>query len=374
MFTLALALFWPLLQMGGGMKQIPPNTPKAPYKEISSRWDAPGVIETGLSKIAFVCVCPSDAPDAGQLIVADSTGQLVEMRYGDDSGWTKVRSFGVGQPITAACAGAPHLDRQWRMYVGTRSGKIIELTRGDLGWTTAEVREIIGPVKQIIATAPGNVWVSQLFAIDADGRVVNLWLSADDQWVTRLIPEVDGGAAEVCFDIDGNGVIAIVGGANGSIYKFLQDSTGHWDGDVWAKMPTGPLDMASSADPTHADIAVYYSGNDGIFRYLFKGTTNDEKARIPIAGAVTNLIGKGDQRRFNEFYGVSAGDFCNFEFNYTTRQWDRIAMAHMPTRVVSTTFGPGREEPLHQIFVATADGKIYEFTRGYVEPDPDDEP
>jgi len=371
MFKLALALFWPLLQIAPS--QIPPNTPKATYVELSSHWDPAGVIETGFTKTAFVRVCPSDAPDAGQLIVADSSGQLAELRFDESTGWTKVRTFGVGEPITAICSGAPHFDRQWRIYVGTKSGKIIELTRGDLGWTTAEVRTIVAPVKEIIATDPGEQSISQLFAIDGDGRVLNLWLSEAGDWITRLVPEIDGGASEVCYDIDKVGIIAVVAGSGGTIYKFTQDSTGHWAGDVWATMPAGPLDMVGSADPTHADIAIYYSGNDGIFRYLFKGTTSDEKARIPIAETVNYLIGKGTQRRFNEFFGMSAGDFCQFEFNYTTRQWDRIPMEHMPTQVVSSTFGPGRGEALHQIYVATVDGKIHEFTRQELQPEPDDE-
>lgn len=369
MLKLAFALFWPLLQFA---PQGAPPAQKAPYKELSSRWDSAGVIETGLSRTAFVVVCPSDAPDAGQLIVADSSGQLAEVRYASE-GWTKVRTFGVGEPITALCPGAPHADRKWRVYVGTKSGKILELTRGNLGWTTTEVRTIVGPIREITLTDPGQYGISQLFAIDADGRVLNLWLSESDEWVTRLVPEIDGGATEVCYEIGEQGVTAILAGAKGTLYKFLQDSTGNWAGGPWATMPAGPLDMASSADPTSADIAVYYSGDDGFFRYLFHNHTDEDQARVPIAEATTHLIGKGEQRRFNEFFGMSAGDFCQFEFNYTSLQWDRIPLEKMPTTVVSTTFGPGRGEHLGQIYVATIDGKVYEFVRQALAPESDDE-
>jgi hypothetical protein len=363
MFMLALALFWPLLQLA------PQNSPMvAPYKELSSRWDAAGAIETGLTRMAVVVVCPSDAPDGGQLIVADSSGQIVEMRHGPE-GWTKVRSFGIGEPITVACAGAPHLDRKWRLYAGTQSGKVLELTRAGLGWTTKEVRTIVAPVTGITASEPGQAGISQLFVIDGDGRALNLWLTEADQWVTRLLPEIDGGATEVCYDAGRSGLIAILAGPKGTIHKFYQDSTGSWTGTAWATLPAGPLDMASSADPTMKDIAVYYSGDDGIFRYLFYDYTDDEKARIPIAEAADHLIGKGTQRRFNEFFAMSAGDFCLFEFNFTTRQWDRIPMEKMPATVVSTAFGPGRGEDLHQIYVATIDGKIHEYVRQKLEPE-----
>ena len=367
MFKLALALFWPLLQLA------PQTSPKvAEYKELSSRWDAAGVIETGLSQTAAVVACPADAPDAGQLIIADSSGQIVEMRYGSD-GWTKVRSFGIGEPITVACAGAPHFDRMWRLYVGTQSGKVLELTRATLGWTTREVRTIVAPVKEIEASDPGQNSISQLFVIDGDGRVLNLWLTEADEWVTRLLPEIDGGATEVCYDIGKSGLTAILAGPKGTIHKFQQDSTGNWAGGPWTTMPAGPQDMAASADPTMKDIAVYYSGSDGIFRYLFYDYTNDEKARVPIAEAANHLIGKGAQRRFNEFFAMSAGDFCLFEFNFSSREWDRIPLEKIPTTVVSQVFGPGRGEGVHQVYVATIDGKIHEYVRQELEPEPEPE-
>ncbi len=367
MLTLALAFFWPLLQL-----VAPQGAPrKAPYTELSTRWDTAGVIETGLSRAAVVMVCPSSEPDAGQLIVADSSGQLVEMRYGLE-GWAKVRTFGVGEPITAACAGAPHSDRKWRVYVGTQSGKILELTRANLGWTTKEVRTVVGPVREIVATDPGQFGVSQIFAIDGDGRVLNLWLTEADEWVTRLVPEIDGGATEVCYNVGNEGLIAIIAGPKGTIYKFNQDSTGSWAGGPWTTMPAGPLDMASSADPTKKDIAVFYSGDDGFFRYLFYGYTDDTKARIPIAEAANHLIGKGTQRRFNEFFAMSAGDFCLFEFNFTTRQWDRIPMEKIPATVVSTTFGPGRGGSLSQVYVATINGNVREYVRREVKPETPD--
>ena len=101
--------------------------------------------------------------------------------------------------------------------------------------------------------------------------------------------------------------------------------------------------------------------------------TSDEKARVQIASATDNLIGKGAQRRFNEFFAMSAGEFCLFEFNFTTREWDRIPMERIPAAVVSTTFGPGRGEKLHQVYLATINGQVHEYVRQELEPEPESE-
>jgi len=361
MFNLAIALFWPLLQIAPPIS--PQNPPQvAQFVELSPRWDVAGTFETGLDRTAAVIVCPADASEAGDLIVADSSGQIVEMQFGPD-GWKKIRTFGIGEPITAACAGAPHADRIWRVYVGTKSGRVLELSHGSLGWTTTEVRTVVAPVRNIQASDPGMSSVSQIFVIDGDGLVLNLWLSGADEWVTRLLPQIDGGATEVCFDFQRTGLVAIVAGPEGTIHKFAQDSTGSWAGGPWTSMPGGALDMAASADPTMKDIAVYYSGADGIFRYLFYDYKEDEKARIPIAGGVTQVIGKGPQRRFNEFFAMSAGEFCLFEFDFADREWKKIAMKQISAPVTSVAFGSGRGDSLSQIYVATLDGKVHEFVR-----------
>jgi len=357
MFKLAIALFWPLLQL------TPQTAPQvAKVVELSSRWDAAETFETGLDRAAAVIVCPTNSAEAGDLVVADSSGQIVEMRFGPD-GWTKTRAFGIGEPITAACAGAPHADRVWHLYIGTRSGRVLELTRGGLGWTTQEVRTVVAPVRNIQASDPGLSGVSQVFVIDGDGLVLNLWLTEADEWITRLLPEIDGGATEVCFDYPKTSLVSILAGPEGTIHKFAQDSTGNWTGGSWTSMPAGALDMAASADPTMKDIAVFYSGTDGIFRYLFYDYTQDEKARVPVAGGVTQVIGKGQQRRFNEFFAMSAGEFCLFEFDFADREWKKIPMKQIASPVVSVVFGPGRGEPLSQMYVATVDGKVHEFVR-----------
>jgi hypothetical protein len=96
---------------------------------------------------------------------------------------------------------------------------------------------------------------------------------------------------------------------------------------------------------------------------FYQTTDDDERARIPVAAGVTHILGKGPQRRFNEFFAMSADEFCLFEFNYDTHKWDRIPMGPVTSPAVSSAFGPGRNEKLHQIYLATIDGKIYEWTR-----------
>ncbi|MEW5875969.1 MAG: hypothetical protein AB1752_12410 [Candidatus Zixiibacteriota bacterium] len=349
----SLALFWPLLQA---------TPPVAPYKALSKFWDPAGTVASGVSPVVAVATCPASQPDAGSLIVADSTGRVAELKH-TGNGWTTVRTMRVDEPISALCTAAPHMDRVWRVYIGTKSGRVLELSRGELGWITVEIAKVTGPVMNMQGTDPGLAGVSQVFAVDAKGSVTNLWLTETDKWVTRPLPDVPGGTSEVCFDYGRDGVVAITSGSSGVIHKWLQDSTGHWKGTPWATMPAGALDMAASADPTMKDIAVYYSGQDGLFRYLFFGRTTDEDARIPVAGGSTLVIGKGPQRRFNEFFAMSGEDFCLFEFNFSSREWDKVILKTIPSKVVSTAFGPGRGEQMSQVYAVSVDGTVYEFTR-----------
>jgi hypothetical protein len=224
-----------------------------------------------------------------------------------------------------------------------------------------------------MASDPGTSSISQLFVFDGEGSVSNLWVSEAGDWITRAMPDIAGGATEISFNYDGAMLQALVAGPEGVIHKFVQDSTGRWTGGEWASMPAGPMDMAGSADPSMRDMAVFYSGDDGVFRYLFYDYKTDETARIPIAAGVTHLIGKGSQRRFNEFFGMAAEEFCLFEFNFDTRRWDKIPMKRIEEPVVSTIMDYGRGERLAQIYVACVDGTIHEFTRWIVENEPDEE-
>jgi hypothetical protein len=240
-----------------------------------------------------------------------------------------------------------------------------------MGWLRKPVKEVPPPVSNLVASDPGDASISQLFVFDGNGSVSNLWVSEAGDWITRAIPDIDGGATEISFAYDGPVMQALVAGPKGVLYKFEQDSTGRWQGGEWASMPAGPLDMAGSADPSMTDMAVFYSGNDGVFRYIFYEYKTDEKARVPIAGGVNHLIGKGPQRRFNEFFGMVADEFCLFEFNFTDRRWDKIPMKTFETPVVSTVMDFGRGARLAQIYVACVDGTIHEFTRWIVEREPE---
>ena len=116
-------------------------------------------------------------------------------------------------------------------------------------------------------------------------------------------------------------------------------------------------------------IAVFYSGVDGIFRYLRFDFKSDERARVPAAGATTHLVGKGRQRRFNEFFGLNGDQFCMFEFAYSDQSWHREPITQFRSPMVSIDFGPGRGEKLFQMYAATADGQIHELYRGAVVRD-----
>jgi hypothetical protein len=367
---LPFIIFWSVLSVQSAQAQ-PDYLPQSSYKELSTRWNYAGSFDTGLDKTLAVVVCLASTPGAGNVIVIDSTGQIVEMRY-EPSGWKRVRQFAVGERVAAACSGAPHQDRIWRLYIGTVSGRVLEYTRGTMGWLRQTIKEVPPPIVNLVASDPGTSSISQLFVFDGTGSVSNLWVSDADDWITRPIPDIDGGATEISFDYDETTLQILVAGPAGTIYKYVQDSTGHWSGGEWASMPAGPLDMAGSADPSLKDMAVFYSGDDGIFRFLFYGYLTDEKARVPIAAGVTHLIGKGPQRRFNEFFGMVAGEFCLFEFNFTSRRWDKIPMKTFDVPVVSTTMDYGRGERLAQVYVACVDGTIHEFTRWIVDRPPEE--
>jgi hypothetical protein len=128
-------------------------------------------------------------------------------------------------------------------------------------------------------------------------------------------------------------------------------------------MVGGVRSLAQAADPTTRDVAVFYSGTDGLFRYLFQGHTDDAKARVPVADGVTNLIGAGNQRRFNEFFGVSGDEFCMFEFDFEDKAWHKVPFGKIDPPVVSAVFGYGRNEVSAQMYVMCANGKVYEFVR-----------
>jgi len=247
------------------------------------------------------------------------------------------------------------------------------LTRGPLGWTTDEFYEVKGPVHAIWATNPGLFGVSQMFVLDGNNHVTNLWIAGDGKtWIPRDLPDLPGGTVDLTFDYRQTGMQTVAVNQAGVLYKFVQDTLGRWSGDVWATMPAGPLDMAPSADPTMKDVAVFYSAADGIFRYLFADHKTDEVARIPIAAGTTHMLGKSDQLRFNEFFGMNGGEFCLFEFNFDERRWDRLPQKKISSPVVSVEYGPARGGHLNQILVATVNGEINEFTRQELKEAPPD--
>jgi hypothetical protein len=115
------------------------------------------------------------------------------------------------------------------------------------------------------------------------------------------------------------------------------------------------------------DMAFFYSGEDGYLRYLFLGSTIDTLSRLVVGGGATHLIGKGDQRRFNEFFGMRKGTFSLFEYDAVLLDWQEIPITKIEGTTVATCFGPGRGELLHQIYVVTLEGRAYEFVRGPYE-------
>ncbi len=336
---------------------------EAEYVELNPRWEYAGIVmETPLDSPVGAVACPGEDIEGNLLVAVDSTGTVTELHYVEDA-WETARTFAIGHAVSCMCAGAPQHDRKWRVYVGSSDGQITEVTRTSLGWTTNPVVTLDDPVVALHATHPGVKGVSQLFAIDNAGHATNLWMGMNQEWQARPIPDIDGGITDLVYSVERTGLRIIVAGPSGSLYQYAQDTMGFWSGDEWASMAGGVLDMAASADPTMKDMAVYYSGDDGHFRYLFYDHTSDEASRVPVAGGVNHLIGKQSELRYNEFMGLSRDEYCQFEFDFTTRQWQRIPLHRVGQDVVGVNFGRARPGHRRQFYVTTADGLVHEFVR-----------
>jgi hypothetical protein len=335
-------------------------------RQLSTRWHPTVAIETGLSKLAFVAICPTKNSGDGHFFAVDSSGKVVELAYVDRR-WTIKSDFSVGEPIVTGAAAALRPDEIWSIVVGTASGKIVEMRKSDMGWGGHEVTKLEGPPRAVRATEPARPGPSQLFVIDHNGNVSNWYVGASGRWNRKDVPAIEGGATHICFDYRAAGLHTITAGPKGIIGKFVQDSMGNWNGAAWDTMSAGCADLAPSADPTARDICIFYAGLDGHLRYLFYGRMNDVTSRLPCAEGARNLVGKGDQRRFNEFFGMSGTEFCLFEYNSDQADWIKVPIRAIPGPVVSTTFGPARGSIWHTMYAATADGKIYEFERDGLE-------
>ncbi len=357
LLSIVVLLFWPLLQ----------GEPS--YIALSKFWKPGSVIETGLHRPMATVTCPTADLKGGWLVAADSSGEMVEMRFADGQ-WQRVRPFATGAALTTICSGAAYPDLAFRLYAGTRDGGILEISRGPMGWYKREILRLPGPVRRIRATeaSPGTA-TSQFVVVDGEGNVTHFWMpnrdvsNATPIWQHQTLPSIPGGAADVCVSQYGPRLWAVAATAKGEVYRFRQDSLGQWSGDPWAAMPAGAKSLAASADPTMRDVAVFYSGADGIFRYLFFKHTKDAESRVPPAATLSQVIGSGNERRFNEFFGVSGKEFCMFDYNFEEKVWDKVPFGAVDTPVVATTFGNGRGQMLSQMFVTCANGKIYEFVR-----------
>lgn len=360
-FKLALFLFWPLLQ----------GNPQ--YIELSKFWKIGVTIETGMAQPLAVLTCPStDSISAGWLVAADSSGKLAEI-HSDGTSWSIVRSFSAGTPLVCICSGAPLPDMEFRLYGGTKTGQIIEVSRGAMGWSKREILQLPGPIRALYATeAGGGGVVSVLLAIDGNGQIHQLVPPFDaanksgggpGRWTTQSLPDLPGGASFITAHKYGERLWSAAAGPSGDIYRYYRDTLGQWSGSSWAKMPVGPKSFAAASDPSFKDIAIYYSGIDRRFRFLFLGFTDDKKARVPAADGITNVIGVGSQRRFNEFFGISGNEFCMFEFNFDDKAWHKVPISEVDLPVVSTTFGHGFNDVAAQMYVLGANGKIREYVR-----------
>jgi len=361
LLNIAFLFFWPILQ----------GTPV--YTELSKFWNRGETIETGLAHPIGAVVCPSPDSSAGWLVAADSSGKMMELRY-DGVRWSVVRTFPAGAPLVTLCSGAAYPDMEFRLYAGTKAGQVLEISRGTIGWSKREIVQLPGPIKAVVATdaAAGGV-VSRIFAIDGDGKVAYLLPPPGDKaspsapgsgrWSAQFLPEMPGGASQLATNMYKASSWVVAAGPTGLVYRYIQDSLGQWSSAAWTKMAAGAKCMAPSADPSMRDVAVYYSGTDGLFRYLFYGYTDDMKARVPVADGITNLIGAGNQRRFNEFFGVTGDEFSMFEFDFEDKAWHKVPIGKIDPPAVSATFGYGRNEPIGQMYVTCANGKVYEFVR-----------
>ncbi len=348
------------------LAQIQPGPPKA--IALSTRWHPANTIETGLHNVASVTIMPEAPDSSGNLFVIDSTGDFVELRC-EQGQWRVLQTRSVGEPIVSACAAAMRPEPVWSMIVGTRTGRLLELQHGLMGWSHHAIDSLKPPLRVVTATEPGRPGPSQVFAIDADGVVTDYYVGPSGRWNSMTLPPTDGGATHICFDPRATALMAITAGPKGIIHKFSQDTLGLWSGGPWDTLSSPCLDLAVSADPTMKDICLYYSGRDGELRYLFAGRMNDVTSRLPVAGGAHHLIGKGDQRRFAEFFGVTGIEFSLFEYNSDAQNWIAVPIAEIPGTVVSTTFGPARGGHWCSAYVATRDGKVYEFNRDDLDYD-----
>lgn len=349
-----LALILPLLQ-------IQPTT-----RALSSRWHQMPPIQTGLAKLSFLAICPSDDKSDGHLFAVDSSGAVVELGFINRE-WTILDSTSIGEAVVTGCAAALRPDQGWSIIVGTKSGRIVELRRSTMGWGRHEVGTVPTPIRGIEASEPMRPGPSQLFVIDGEGEITNLYVGASGRWNGKPLPAVEGGHTHLCLDYPREGLCAITAGPRGVIHKFIQDSLGNWSGPMWASLSSGCRDLAASADPSMKDICFFYAGEDGHLRYMFDGRKDDVTSRLACAEDAIHLIGKGDQRRFNEFFGMVGNQFCLFEYDPGLLEWVKVPMGTIPSTVVSTIFGPARGATWHTMYVGTVDGRLYEFERDGLE-------
>jgi hypothetical protein len=258
-------------------------------------------------------------------------------------------------------------DEVWSLIIGTRSGKVIEMRRGEMGWGRYEITVAPAPLRAVRATRPGIPGPSQVFVVDGKGDVTNWYVGASGRWVAKKLPPVEGGSTHICFDYTGMGLRAITAGPAGLVHRHTQDTLGNWSDTAWARLSSGCAELAPSADPSLKDICVYYVGQDGHMRYLFAGNTDDVSSRLTAGEGAYHIIGKGDQRRYNEFFGMSGDTFTLFEYDTGMLEWLKVPFIKIPTRVVCTEFGPARGATWHTIYVASVDGKIYELERDGLE-------
>jgi hypothetical protein len=337
-------------------------TPSTKTVELSTRWHPAGTIETGLRNVASVMIMPVAPDSGGNLFVVDSSGDIAELRY-DQGRWGVLGTRSVGEPIISATVAAMRVDPDWSIIVGTRTGRLLELQHGLMGWSHHVIDSLKPPLRAVAATEPARPGPSQVFAIDADGKVMNYYVGASGRWISLPVPPTDGGATHICFDYHKDGLLAVTAGPKGIVHKFIQDSLGVWSGGAWDTLSAPCLDLAMSADPTQRDICIYYSGTDGQLRYLFSGRMNDVTSRLPVAGGTHHLIGKGDQRRFAEFFGMHGAEFNLYEFSSDANNWVEVPIGEVDGTVVSTTFGPARGGHWCSAYAATREGKIFEFVR-----------
>ncbi|HEX9750823.1 MAG TPA: hypothetical protein VGB22_06020 [candidate division Zixibacteria bacterium] len=335
---------------------------------LGIRWLPSATVETGLTNLAGIAICPTPDRTGPQMVAVDSAGNAVELLFSEGN-WKTARKFRVPGPV-AIVTGAHTAGAQTdaRLIVGTLDGRLLAARRGPLGWTHNDIAELPGPIRAIQATAAA--WggaSSSVFVADGAGSVTEFVEDEHGEWRSGRLPTIPGGARFITFDYDQRGLRVGLVSPAGAIYRVTTDSLGNWGAAEWAVMQAPPKDVVASADPTMRDMAFFYSGEDGYLRYLFLGSTIDTLSRLVVGGGATHLIGKGDQRRFNEFFGMRKGTFSLFEYDAVLLDWQEIPITKIEGTTVATCFGPGRGELLHQIYVVTLEGRAYEFVRGPYE-------